>query len=254
MRCLAQRRLTTTSSPDRDLQARFYQQTQLLNDLVEDVKRLVSTNPVSANDANGLPPERLPTNRQIECHLVTRSSPSTGLQDLRHQHSQSLDGLEEPAESLVSNQVSLNDSRGPPPVSLSPARRVITTKKWKARLCSTELTTYSVLVGHLSVRSIVYETDSDNRKQRREVFFRPSPWLLHQGYTLLSKKSYGRWEHTFRSYNIISTCHPLFAACRAGDLGLVQQMCSQGQGQVTPFDMAPNGWSLLHVRLESVES
>ena len=93
---------------------------------------------------------------------------------------------------------------------------------------------------------MVHETVAGSEEQRTEVFFHPSPWLLRRGYTLLSEHSYGYWQHTFHSYNVIPWDHPVFDACKAGNIELVQQMCSKGQ--VTPFDMSPSRRSLLHVR------
>ena len=213
------------------------------------MKCLVSTNSISQKDAEGLPPARPSTDSQTEHHPITRSLPNSDLQGFSHQQSQVFNGFEEPVESLVfTHSVSLNDARGPPPTSPSADSLVVTNKKRQLRLYSTEVTTYSVLVGQILVRSTLYETDGGNKEQRREVFFHPSPWLLCRSYTFLSRQSYGHWQHTFRSYNIIHGDHPVIDACADGDIELVQQICAQGQA--TPFDVRPSGWSLLHVRSE----
>ncbi|MCJ1478344.1 hypothetical protein MMC13_007022 [Lambiella insularis] len=57
-------------------------------------------------------------------------------------------------------------------------------------------------------------------------------------------RAHGLWQYSFRSYRIISLDDPIYAACVSGDLGRVQQLCSQGK--TSPFDRTSDGWTLLH--------
>lgn len=72
-------------------------------------------------------------------------------------------------------------------------------------------------------------------------------WLSGSRYQLRSKRAYGGWDYTIRSYTIVPYESPIFDLCYNGDLNAVQQLFHDGLA--SPFDISINGTTLLHVSL-----
>ena len=132
-----------------------------------------------------------------------------------------------------------------------PRKAFSTTLRKMARYGQTNEAEYWSPFGRIIVRSNIvgsnsseFETEKDT-VSFKDIHFRPMAWISHQGFSIRSSRIYGRWQYIFRSYRVITTDDPIYAACVSGDLENVKRLC--GQGQATPFDTTSDGWSLLHV-------
>ena len=109
---------------------------------------------------------------------------------------------------------------------------------------------YWLLVGEVHVCSKGEEGFDENGEKRnllKEVryCFAPASWSFLQGFEVLSRKAWGRWQYTWQSHRTIHEENELFEACCKGNLGRIQEICSRGIA--TPFDRTAGGLTLLHV-------
>lgn len=72
-----------------------------------------------------------------------------------------------------------------------------------------------------------------------------SAWWLNRVYTFQLQRCYGGWDHSFRSYCIVSGDSHIFECVRSGDVAELQHLFTSGHA--SPYMMDDEGYTLLHV-------
>ena len=124
----------------------------------------------------------------------------------------------------------------------------------KALSNSRDEKSYWLVLGTLSIGSKASSTNDydlhGETAQSEEYYIRMTNRISQHALEIFSTKIFGRWQHSFRSYNILTFDDPIYKACVSGDVELVNRLCVEGRA--TPYDTTSHGWSLLHVSMFSM--
>ena len=75
--------------------------------------------------------------------------------------------------------------------------------------------------------------------------FHPASWIKSTGFTFDGYLCFNNWKYTLTSYNVVPPESPIFCACDDRDIDEVRRLFDEGLA--SPFDVAPNGETPLHV-------
>ncbi len=118
---------------------------------------------------------------------------------------------------------------------------------------STHLVWYRGFFGSVDIQSKSnHSSRSDSRRLgikaiSEEKIIRITPMFLRKTFELRFWNSLGHISRTLSTYHILENRSPIFKTCMYGDIEGLQVILSSGN--VSPFVLDEEGWSLLHVSL-----
>jgi hypothetical protein len=113
---------------------------------------------------------------------------------------------------------------------------------------------YQFLVGTFSIRSrsnrSITKSDSTSITQyeieKKTFKLELARWYASFNIELQALRRWGSWTYQLRYWRVISANSLLFELCKDGDLKSVQRLL--GERLASPFDVSPEGKTVLHVR------
>jgi len=98
-----------------------------------------------------------------------------------------------------------------------------------------------------SLKSIPIITIADDVGEIEEKIINidPPTWLLARRYIVHIKRVSGGWDWKLRTYNIVPPHSLVFIHCTNGETESLQSLFNSGQA--SPFDINPDGNTLIHV-------
>ena len=181
--------------------------------------------------------------------LISNRLKVKALQDFQHQKFRILEDFVATTQAAEDVSASKPDS---PPSSLS--RADCSTASRRTSYDYRSETSYGFILGTLFIGTKASSEHGEWKRtaQSEERYIRLTTKILRRVFEVSSTKSYGLWQHCFRSYRTFDFDDPICLACVFGDVELVKRLCVGGQA--TPYDTTLDGWGLLHVSLFLITS
>jgi hypothetical protein len=119
------------------------------------------------------------------------------------------------------------------------------------RLASFHTTNRWCGIGWIQSTYATYASEPGFSEETITTQFLPASWIrILRGIAILqNRRNYNRWTYTPTPFCVIPSHSPVFAACEAGDVEEVERLFSTGTATV--YDTNENGWTLLHVSVNT---
>lgn len=97
-----------------------------------------------------------------------------------------------------------------------------------------------------SLKSISTATTANDVGEVEEkiISIEPPTWLSAQRYVVQMRRASGGWDWKLRTYNVVPPNSPVFVHCANGETESLQSLFQSGQA--SPFDIDPDGNTLIH--------